>query len=331
MLTSVRVLMTRVIDYAGLFPPAQLGMPEAFGEYGRHRVGAHGWMLGRFVCPVGRLAELEPLLRQLQPDDDRVHLSVLGSGGETPEAFSRALERDVREIVRFVSSAGSQPVAVDQFEAPLPREAPPDALPGVVRGAVAALGDLTPVPPLPFFECSLLEGWRDRIKPSVEAISEASGDGRTIGLKIRCGGTTASAVPSVAAVAAAIAACRTAAVPLKATQGLHHPLRHFDVQLETTAHGFVNLFVGGALAQSIGVPEDRLLEVLEEEDPTAFAFTDETVTWRGHRLDIEGIAAGRRNAVTSFGSCSFDEPRDHLLELGLLDPQPTEPREAPLP
>ena len=44
MLTSVRVLMTRVIDYAGLFPPAQLDMPEAFGEYRRHREGAHGWM-----------------------------------------------------------------------------------------------------------------------------------------------------------------------------------------------------------------------------------------------------------------------------------------------
>ncbi len=329
MLTSVRVLLTRVIDYAGLFPPAQLDMSEAFGEYMLHRGGAHGWMLGRFVCPVGRLAELEPLLGDLQQDDDRVHLSVLGSGGETPGAFSRALERDVREIVRFASSAGSRPLAVDQFEAPLPRQARPDELPGVVSDAVAALDDLTPVPPLPFFECSLLEGGRDRVKPSVEAISEASGDGRTTGLKIRCGGTTASAVPSVAAVAAAIAACRTAAIPLKATQGLHHPLRHFDVQLETMTHGFINLFVGGALAQSIGVPEDRLLEVLEEEDRSAFAFADETVTWRGHRLDTQGIAAGRRNAVTSFGSCSFDEPRDDLLELGLLDPQPTDPRETP--
>ena len=59
MFTSVRVLMTRFIDYAGLFPPARLPMSEAFGEYLHHRDGPHGWMLGRFVCPVGRLAELD--------------------------------------------------------------------------------------------------------------------------------------------------------------------------------------------------------------------------------------------------------------------------------
>jgi hypothetical protein len=198
----------------------------------------------------------------------------------------------------------------------------------VVSEAVDSLGGLTPVPPLPFFECSLLEDWRDRLRPSIEAISAVSSGDRTVGLKIRCGGAAASDVPSLAAVAAAIAACRRAAIPLKATQGLHHPFRHFDLQLETTIHGFLNLFLGGALARSLGVPEDQLLDVLGEEDSSAFSFFDDTISWCGHELDLEGIAAARRHAVTSFGSCSFVEPRDDLVEIGLLDPPRTDSQET---
>lgn len=327
MFTSVRVLMTRIIDYAGLFPPAQLPMSEAFGEYLLHRDSAHGWMLGRFVCPVGRLAELEPLLDRLQPDAGRMHLSVLGSGGDTHAAFASSFGRDVAEMTRIASAHGER-LAIDQFEVRLPAKEQPDRLGNVVDEAAEALSRLAPVPPMAFFECSLLERWSDRLRPSVEAISGASRAGRTLGLKIRCGGVTAAAIPSLAAVAAAIVACRRAALPLKATQGLHHPFRHFDVQLETAAHGFVNLFVGGALAHSSRVSDDRLLEVLGEEDSNAFSFSDDMIGWGGHELDVERIAAGRRHAVTSFGSCSFVEPRDDLLGLGLLDPPPTETQET---
>lgn len=327
MFTSVRVLMARIIDYAGLFPPAQLPMSEAFAEYLLHRDGADGWMLGRFVCPVGRLAELDPLLERLQPEIGRMHLSVLGSGGATGAACIRSLERDL-EVMMWLASVHGDRLAVDQFEVKLPTEVEPAGMVDFVGEVVGALSGLAPVAPLPFFECSLLEGWRDRLTPSVEAISTASRRGSAVGLKVRCGGATASAVPSLAAVAAAIVACRRAAIPLKATQGLHHPLRHFDAQLETTAHGFLNLFAAGALALSRGVSDDGVLEVLGEEDANAFSFSDDTIAWNGHELDVERIAAGRRHAVTSFGSCSFVEPRDDLIALGLLDPPHEEPEEV---
>lgn len=326
MLTSARILMARAIDYAGLFPPAKLAMSDAFDEYLSSREDAHGWLLGRFVCPVGRLAELEPLLGRLGRDDQMIYTSVLGSGGDTPAIFARMLGRDI-DVMTRMTAAHRDRLAIDQFEVRLPPDVEPDCLTDVVSETMDALASLTPVPPLPFFECSLLEGWRERIRPSVQAIAAASGPGRALGFKIRCGGTTASAVPTVAAVVAAISACRTAAIPLKATQGLHHPIRHFDFQLETMTHGFLNLFICGAIAHSLEAPEDRLLEVLEEEDPTAFTFAEESITWRGDRLDLQRIAAGRRHALTTFGSCSFAEPRDDLLALGLLDPAPTEQQE----
>jgi hypothetical protein len=53
-----RALLGELIDYAGLFPPAQLPMEQALAGYREARAGAHAWMLHRFVCPTARLSEL---------------------------------------------------------------------------------------------------------------------------------------------------------------------------------------------------------------------------------------------------------------------------------
>src|SRR5919107_1312328 len=55
---AVRVLLTDAIDYAGLFPPAQLDMPGAVAEYAAYLDSPHRWALGRFVVPAARLADL---------------------------------------------------------------------------------------------------------------------------------------------------------------------------------------------------------------------------------------------------------------------------------
>jgi hypothetical protein len=120
-------------------------------------------------------------------------------------------------------------------------------------------------------------------------------------------------------VAAALAACRRAGLPLKATQGLHQPLRHVDAGLGAAVHGFLNLFVAGVLGHLHSLSEPELLAIVDEQEPTAFHFDDNGLAWRGLAAGLDDIAAARRAAVTSFGSCSFSEPRDALRELGLLD------------
>ena len=57
-----RAFLENLVDYAGLFPPAGLGMAEAAAEYARQLEGPQGWMLGRFVVPAARLDELEEAL-----------------------------------------------------------------------------------------------------------------------------------------------------------------------------------------------------------------------------------------------------------------------------
>jgi hypothetical protein len=140
-------------------------------------------------------------------------------------------------------------------------------------------------------------------KPEIysEGASLAEIAGKNEGAKVRCGGAR---IPTVAELAAFIAACRQLGVPFKATAGLHHAVRIGD------HHGFLNLLA----AATFGDEE----EALAETDPTAFAIDGDDFRWRERVATPEEVAAMRRDLFVSFGSCSFEEPVDELRALGLL-------------
>ena len=137
-----------------------------------------------------------------------------------------------------------------------------------------------------------------------------------LGGKLRCGGVTAEAFPSVDEVADFIVAARDANVAFKATAGLHHPVRHRDPASGFTMHGFLNLLAAAALAPR--VDSQTLQRIVAEEDPNAFAFDDASFSWRNERIDIAELTRTRRDAFVAYGSCSFSEPVDDLSALGLL-------------
>jgi hypothetical protein len=314
MLPSVRALLEDILDYAGLFPPAALHMEEALERYAGHLRGPHRWMMARFVCPAGRLPELQALLSRIDEPPRPLRVSALGGGGPTAEAFAAGLAPDLDAIQSFVADAGPR-AKVEQFEVRLPDL--PAGLAPVVTDASASLE--TGIPGAqPFFEVSLLGDWEGRLHQAVAAIAGLRAAGRPGGLKIRCGGLEASAVPTAEAVGAAIAGCRDHGVPLKATQGLHHPIRHPDPDLGTTVHGFFNLFVAGVLTHSHRLDERALRDVVLEADPSAFRFGPDSVSWRDLTANLDQVRAARGDGVTSFGSCSFTEPVDDLHELGLI-------------
>jgi len=71
-------LLARFIDHAPLFPPASLDMEAAVAEDRRARASEHAWMLGRFVCPASRLAEVGEVMGW----DGAPGISVVLDGGE---------------------------------------------------------------------------------------------------------------------------------------------------------------------------------------------------------------------------------------------------------
>lgn len=315
---SAKSLLDGIIDYAGLFPPAQLPMDEAFARFVDHRSSSDGWMLARFVCPVARLDELEPLIGNADESQLPIAVSVLGRGGDTLEKFLQSVEQDTKIITGF-SARQTDRAVVDAFEVRLPeaggaKVAVEKAWKSLTKNGSRAL--------TPFFEVSLLGEWRPRLPAAAAAVrdtNQKAGQGHGVGLKIRCGGLDASAIPEVDAVAAAIATCRATGIPLKATQGLHHPYRHHDAEMDATVHGFLNLFVASAMAHAHDLPVKTLIEIVGDTDSEAFVVGPERLGWRDFETTTEQVACARRTVLTSFGSCSFSEPRDDLRSLGFVE------------
>lgn len=308
MQASLRTLLTGILDYAGLFPPARLPLDQALGLYARYRQESEAWMLGRFVLPAARLGELRKFRNSLfGPGSPLVAISALGRGGNTPDAFLEGLALDLEAVASCRAEFGDRlDIAVYETRLPVGPE-----LTGLIREAADQVeqGQL-----VPFFEVGLSGDWRATVAHTVQG---CAGTGRA-GLKLRCGGLEADAFPSVEQVAAAIEECAVARVPLKFTAGLHHPLRHFDTALNTTMHGFLNVFLAGVLATEHRLAEPTLRELLLEEDPKAFRWDAESLGWREWSVRTPEVELARRYSVTSFGSCSFDEPRADLRALGWL-------------
>jgi hypothetical protein len=83
-------------------------------------------------------------------------------------------------------------------------------------------------------------------------------------------------------------------------------------------HGFINVFAAGVLAHVNRLTEDQLVPILEDEDASDFAFDDDSFRWQNWRASTAQIASIRQNLLISFGSCSFDEPRDDLRAMSWL-------------
>jgi len=319
MVESVRVLLTEILDYAGLFPPAELPLGEAVRAYREQRQSPHAWIQARFILPVGKLPEL--LAEQAPSERDALRLSLIASGGATRAAFLSALRREAEAAGALAGQRDR--VRVEAFEAKLPPEL---ASSGCVdshvtffegMGSVLRTHELAAAPF--WFEAAFEGTWRftlPRTWEAMRAVRESAS--LPVGFKLRCGGVTAAAFPSPEDVAFVIAGCRDAGVPLKFTAGLHHPIRRHDASVAATMHGFLNVFVAGTLAHARAIDAEMVRRVLEEEDPRAFTFDPEGLAWREHRATVAEIADARQSAVTSFGSCSFEEPRADLEALRFL-------------
>ncbi len=78
----LRSLLTGLIDYAGLFPPAGLGMDAAVRNYDSYVQGEHAWMLGKFILPAARLEEYAEAVRNAGIDASAWSLSVLATASD---------------------------------------------------------------------------------------------------------------------------------------------------------------------------------------------------------------------------------------------------------
>lgn len=296
---DVRALLNRLIDYAGLFPPAKLDMAATVRSYDAYLRGEHQWMMGRLIVPAARLDEFDACAAELleQASADGLEpwvLSVLAA-----PAGSADLEKDLARIEAFnLQHEDEAPAMIDMIE-----------LKGDAAAAIDQAIGVIPEDLFPFFEIPIDKDPRGMIATLVE------GDA---GAKVRTGGVTADLYPSPEHLARFIAACAAANVPFKATAGMHHPIRHFSKAVQTKEHGFLNVFLAGCLALTHELPEADVARLLGEESAEAFRFNGDSIEWSGHRVDAANVEDVRECFAASFGSCSFEEPIEDLKKLSLL-------------
>jgi len=58
MAQSLRALLDKLVDYAGLYPPAALPLPQVVTNYEQYLVSPEAWMLNRLVLPIEKLGEV---------------------------------------------------------------------------------------------------------------------------------------------------------------------------------------------------------------------------------------------------------------------------------
>lgn len=292
---SVRVLLAEIVDYAGLFPPAALSMPEAVINYATYKNSNYKWMLGRFILSVDRLEEfLESAGDFISRAAEPWKLSIL-AGEDVYGAIRKIEEFNAQNAPRAVcDSLEIKADEASQIEKII------EALPNGIQT---------------YFEIPI-----GAELPEL-AVNLALKDGRA---KIRTGGVTPNAFPPVKMITRFIRTCIAANVPFKATAGLHHPVRCFKpLTYEADApegmmNGFLNLFLAVGFARA-GFKPSLIEEILEDEFEENFEFDASGVLWRQeHYLNTSLLKLLREKSISSFGSCSFEEPIADLQEIGLL-------------
>lgn len=311
MARTLTTLLTNLVDYAGLFPPAKLDMAASVEAYNRCGMHESAFMLGRFICPVSRLREFSAAASVLLPGT----LATSGyrervDAGD-PWRISALMDGEIGKDLDVIDAFNQH------HSVPANGQAAVDAVelritdPNQIDDAL----DEIPEDILPFFEFPVNADCRGYA---------AALAGNLAAAKIRTGGITPSAFPTGAEIAQFLVACAKADVPFKATAGLHHPVRSSHAltyekdSASCTMHGFINVFIAATLIRAKGLDVERAEAVILEEDPAAFTFGDEFLAWRGHGVDLMQVAKVRETFAIAFGSCSFDEPVEDLKKLGWL-------------
>ena len=286
-----------------MFPPCGLALEPALQNQANYVRSPEAWMLNGFVLPVEQFDAARQLLSEFDPSHP-LRVAALGPKTANADGFLDAL-KDASAAVRSFSTSDVDRISVSHLEMFLPEDVDSASL----KEARAIVGEL-PV----FWEAP-----PERAEQTIALIAGHNSDEEmaTFGYKLRTGGVTADAFPTSAQIARALVTAATHQLPIKFTAGLHHPIRQFRDEVKTKMHGFLNVLGAAVLAAEHQWDADQAVTMLEDEDPGSFSFTDDFFAWRDWKIDTERLQY-RRKFVRSFGSCSFDEPRDDLRALGFL-------------
>jgi hypothetical protein len=280
---AIDALLEGFIDYAGLYPPAGLDMRSAVRNYLSYR--KHGHALGRFVVDLNRIGELRGVSGDSIGD---LRLSVVG-----PPSADWASLPGLMDTGPRIESIEIKPARSED---------------------IAFLSKCVPAGVTAYFEVPV-DGHESDLSDAIAGAGACA--------KLRMGGVVAEAFPKISDAVKTLKLLAVRGIPFKATAGLHHPIRsrhRFTYEPDSPEgimHGFVNLFCAAMLVY-FGGDVSEAERLLEEEDKAAWEISDDAIGWGSLRWSTAQVREVRQRFMTSFGSCSFEEPIRDLEALGWL-------------
>jgi len=290
-------LLDGMIDYAGLFPPAQHSLEVAVDEFSSIPED-RAWMVDLFVCASNKLTELDTLLRK-GSSKGTLPGSIIGNPLDQPDKALSSIERDMQ---RMEACTHVEPVAYEIRIAMTQPDAINRAVRSIQKSGVADLVE----------DVYIEFGWGSHLDESLHNLAAVNPD---FGAKARTGGITADLFPSVEELALFIHTVVSIEIPFKFTAGLHEPLRYHDKELDVWRHGFLNTCLAGAFAMSEDLSVSEIEEILMITEGSAIKVSDDNIQVAGHTLTMDHIAL-YQDWFGGFGSCSVQEPVDGLKTLG---------------
>jgi hypothetical protein len=279
--TKSEIMLEGIIDYAGLFPPANLDMQSHVNNWAAYGQSVDNWMLARLIIPASRLDEFKRAAESMLPgvDEELWQLSVL-----LPQVSSDQFESAVQATIDFNMEECGAVANVVEFKANTTTE---------VDRALSCLHDDL----FPFIELPIDEDPRGLI---------ASLSGTISGAKVRTGGITKDLYPTSADLARFIHSCAVAGQTFKATAGMHHPSQHQNQTVGVLEFGFLSVLQATAAASIGNANVEEVEQILTATSVDFSAYSEP---------QLEQV---RAELFNSLGACSFDDPRKDLRSMGLL-------------
>jgi hypothetical protein len=275
-------LFRALVDDAAMFPPGDLPLAEAVAAHRRHRRAPYAGLVGPFVCTDDNLTAVAA---ETAGGDGPLEVAVVVTGGAG----------GIEPVVRYGDRSDHVRVVAVEVRLRAEEDLSRNAL-RVVRACDDCMDEENA-----FVEVGLEGSW----ERALDVVADAG-----YNAKLRTGGLEPELFPTAGQVAAFVIACLDREIPFKCTAGLHNAVRHTARDTGFEHHGFLNVLLA-TRASLDGASHDEVVAVLDDRD-------SKTLAAQAAALSPEQ-AAGTRRWFTSFGSCSIDEPRQDLIDLGLME------------
>ncbi|MEY4669115.1 MAG: hypothetical protein RL518_1814 [Pseudomonadota bacterium] len=290
---SLHIILSRLFDYAGMFPPAARSFEAALQESSSfERTLTRPWMVASdIVLDTEHVHKLQGVNVGAYAARNPFRVCMLAT--EDPE-------RVVEEATQLLGK--EPPIVITSLEVKTLPGALAETL-GHYEPFCASHGILLCIEPN-------LSGdtWREELAATITFLAQCP-----LHPALKCRLTGPTAITAERFAAASIAA-NDSGVPLKVTGGLHHPIVEPDRY--PFPMGFLNVGVGVLLHRHLGrrVSPELLTEIFTNQDPKAFTFGSQ-LAYKDMSISIADLQESKARSHFTIGSCSLHEPDMDLSRL----------------